>query len=258
LLAQRILSALVMAPLAGAAAWMGSWFFVAMVAACGGVIAWEWTRLCLGRFGAGGILLAAMAVIVPTLGLLIPAWSWAPIPLAAAAAPLVQRVGGRSLWWMVAGAFYIGLPILALVWVRGEGRETLFWLFFVVWATDIGAYAAGRTIGGPKLMPRVSPKKTWAGLAGGALSAAVVGAVAAAAEGADARVLVLLSLILALVSQAGDLGESWVKRNFGVKDTSGIIPGHGGMLDRVDGLLAAAPVAAILCLAFGGGIPRWQ
>jgi phosphatidate cytidylyltransferase len=182
----------------------------------------------------------------------------AAIVTAAAVAPLAQRLPGRSPLWMLSGALYIGLPILSLVWLREQGRATLFWLLLVVWATDIGAYAAGRAIGGPKLLPRVSPAKTWAGLAGGAIAAAAVGAVSGLAGQASPVALAVLSAGLAVVSQAGDLGESWVKRRFGVKDTSAIIPGHGGMLDRVDGLLAAAPVVALLCLLFGGGIEHWQ
>jgi phosphatidate cytidylyltransferase len=257
-LAQRILSALVLAPLAGASAWVGSWFFVCLVAACGGILAWEWNRLCLGRFGPGGLVLAAMVIAVAALALRAPLWSLAAILLSAAPAALVQRVPGRSSWWMIGGAFYIGLPILALIWVRSEGRATLFWLLAVVWATDIGAYAAGRAIGGPKLLPRVSPHKTWAGLAGGAVSAAAVGGLAAVLLNVGALLLTLASAALAMVAQAGDLGESWIKRRFGVKDASGIIPGHGGMLDRVDGLLAAAPVVALLCLLLGGGIGQWH
>jgi len=150
------------------------------------------------------------------------------------------------------------LPVLSLVWIRALGWQTLLWTLGIVWATDIGAYAAGRAIGGPKLLPRVSPKKTWAGLAGGVLSAALVGAYAARWSGMGIAGLSLLSAGLAVVAQAGDLAESWVKRYFGVKDSSGIIPGHGGVLDRVDGLLAVAPVVAAVCMALEGGLPEWR
>lgn len=257
MLLTRILSSLILAPLALAAVWFGSWALVALAALCGVLMAWEWTRLTMGRFGAGGAALALMAAAVAVLGLQLPAVAPWPILAAALAAPLVQRVDGRSPLWLAAGALYIGLPVLALVWVRGQGRETVFWLLCVVWATDIGAYAAGRIIGGPKLMPRVSPKKTWAGLAGGIVSAAVVGWGAATFTGMAWPALTAISGALAVVSQAGDLAESGVKRYFGVKDSSGIIPGHGGVLDRLDGLLAAAPVVAVLCWAFRGGLAQW-
>ena len=240
-----------------AAVWYGAWALVALAGLAGVAMAWEWTRLTLGRFGAGGLVLALMALGVAVLGLIWPVAAPWVVVAAALAAPLLQRADGRSPLWLLAGAVYIGLPIAAVVWVRVLGRETLFWLLGVVWATDIGAYAAGRAIGGPKLMPRVSPKKTWAGLAGGVASAAAVGGVAASYTGLPWPALVAISGGLAVVAQAGDLAESSVKRYFGVKDSSGIIPGHGGVLDRLDGLLAAAPVVAALCLAFRGGLAQW-
>lgn len=258
MLRARILSALVLAPLALLAVWKGDWAFALLAAVAGGLMAWEWTRLCLGRFGPGGWVLGAMALVVAASGMSAPLWGLAAIAVAALAAPLAQRLPGRSLLWMASGAIYIGLPALALVWLRGLGRETMFWLLFLVWATDIGAYAAGRAIGGPKLLPKVSPKKTWAGLVGGVVSAAAVGAVVGLVTGTSPARLAVLSAALAVVAQMGDLAESSVKRHFGVKDSSGIIPGHGGVFDRLDGLLAAAPVVAALCLAFGGGLPQWR
>jgi phosphatidate cytidylyltransferase len=212
-LRQRILSALILAPVALLATWFGSWAFALLVVVGAGVAAWEWTRLV-----------------------------------------------GRSATWLAAGLLYIGVPAVAIIWLRGQDRETAFWLLLVVWATDSLAYAAGRLIGGWKLMPSVSPKKTWAGLAGGVIGAAAVGG--ATAWGLhlaiDPWLLAVASAVLALVSQAGDLLESAVKRHFHAKDSSNLIPGHGGVLDRIDGLMAAAPAAAVLCLAFGGGITAWR
>jgi len=149
-----------------------------------------------------------------------------------------------------------------LIWLRGDdpvGRDTLFWLLLLVWATDIGAYAAGRLIGGPLLLPVVSPKKTWAGLVGGVVSAGLVGlGVGLALSLPHPAWLAVASGVLAVVAQAGDLMESWVKRRWGVKDSSNIIPGHGGLLDRVDGLLAAALAVALATLASGTAILQWQ
>lgn len=159
------------------------------------------------------------------------------------------------------GTPYIGVPALSLAWLRSDpasGFETILWLLCLVWATDIGAYFAGRLIGGPKLLPRVSPKKTWAGLIGGMVSAAGVGAGIAAWLGLSVVGFGLLSAGLAVVSQAGDLFESWVKRRFNVKDSSNIIPGHGGVLDRVDGVLPVAVVVAVVAAVQGGGIVTWR
>lgn len=258
MLRQRILSALVMAPIAIGAVWFGSWAFAALAALAGGLLAWEWERLCHGHFGVAGLLLAVMAVVVSVLGGSYPLCALVVIFIALFAVRWADRAGGRKSIWMIAGVLYIGLPCLALVWLREQGRETLFWLLFLVWATDIGAYAAGRALGGPKLLPRVSPKKTWAGLFGGMISAALVGAATGLGVGDSPVVLAALSSGLAIVAQVGDLAESWVKRRFGVKDSSAIIPGHGGVLDRLDGLLATAPVVAVICLTFGGGLPLWR
>ncbi|HIJ63838.1 MAG TPA: phosphatidate cytidylyltransferase [Rhodospirillaceae bacterium] len=258
MLLPRILSALVLAPLALAAVWFGAASFAVLAAVAGVVAAWEWTRLCLGRFGPGGWVLALMTVVVTILGPHFPLAAVAGFLWAAVTAPLVQRSAGRSPLWMAGGAFYIGLPLLALVWVRELDRATLLWLLLIIWSTDIGAYIAGRLIGGPKLMPRVSPKKTWAGLVGGVASAGLVGAAVADYLLVNPWPLAAVSMALGVVAQGGDLAESWVKRYFGVKDSSGIIPGHGGVLDRLDGLLATAPVVAATCLAFQGGLTEWR
>ena len=148
-------------------------------------------------------------------------------------------------WWSAAGVYYAGFPAVALIWIRGDpayGWLAILYLFVIVWTTDSAAYLFGRWIGGPKLAPRISPKKTWSGLIGGALSAGLAGLVFALGRrwARSAPSLALLAIVLALISQLGDLGESAVKRVFGMKDTSGLIPGHGGVLDRIDGLLFAA------------------
>ena len=164
--------------------------------------------------------------------------------------------------WTAFGALWVTLPCICLLWLaRGgpNGRATLFWILAVVWATDIGAYVIGRTLGGPRLAPRWSPRKTWAGLSGGVACAALAGWATAIWLGiSPALPLVLLSTGLAIVEQFGDLAESLAKRRFGVKDSSGLIPGHGGLLDRLDGLLAVMPVVALLTLIYGRSVLTWQ
>lgn len=147
-----------------------------------------------------------------------------------------------------AGAVYVGLPVLALLFLRGQpdGLLLAFWAMALVWACDIGAYFAGRAIGGPRLMPMVSPNKTWAGLVGGVIGAALFGLVLT--FWGLPMLLALATPVLAVLAQAGDLYESHLKRRAGVKDSGTILPGHGGVLDRLDGLVPVAPVAAFLVL----------
>ncbi|MGH6961560.1 MAG: phosphatidate cytidylyltransferase, partial [Dongiaceae bacterium] len=170
--------------------------------------------------------------------------------------------GARNPVWPAVGVAYVGVPCLAMVWLRAmpdDGLATLLWVLALVWATDTGAYIAGRGLGGPKLAPRISPNKTWAGLIGGMVAAAMTGVAASLlVENAAAWITVPVSAALAVVEQAGDLFESAVKRHFGVKDSSRLIPGHGGVLDRVDGLLAVSLVVAALSWAAGHTILIWR
>lgn len=150
--------------------------------------------------------------------------------------------------WRFLGMFYVAVPCAALLWLRAGDMALVFYILFVVWATDIGAYFAGRIIGGARLAPAISPNKTWAGLGGGVASAGVVGGIChlfspypLTAWGA-----ILLGMVLAVIAQSSDLFESWLKRRAGVKDSSSLIPGHGGLLDRVDGLIFTLPLFALL------------
>ncbi len=166
----------------------------------------------------------------------------------------LQRPGRFAVW--VAGAVCIALAAASLVWLRADptqGRTATLFVLLAVWGSDIGAYAAGRLIGGPRLAPNISPAKTWAGALGG-MSAAAVAGLAIGATGWAAAAGALLSV----AAQSGDLLESWLKRVAQVKDSGSLIPGHGGLLDRLDGLLAAAPAAAGLAILAGPGVVFWQ
>jgi phosphatidate cytidylyltransferase len=168
-----------------------------------------------------------------------------------AAAGLAALVPGTPVNRAAGGVLYLGAPALSLLWLRNaheSGYALVLWLFFIVWATDTFAYAAGRGIGGPRLAPRLSPNKTWAGLAGGVAGAALIGGGFAHSRGGIALTAAALAAGLAVVAQLGDLFESWLKRNVGLKDSGDLIPGHGGLLDRVDGLLFAAPAFAAVML----------
>lgn len=258
----RILSALVMAPPALLATWFGGYAFAGLVAVAAGVMCWEWHRMVTKGFAASGQFAALLCTAAALLAVTQPGFAVGMVAAAAiGSAALAPGAGERPRLWAGLGALYAGLPALALVWLRdGEaGRQTVFWLLLLVWATDIGAYAAGRLIGGPLLLPAVSPKKTWAGLIGGVISAGAVGlAMAVTFAVAQPWALAVASGVLAVVAQAGDLLESWVKRRCQVKDSSNIIPGHGGVLDRVDGLLAAGLAVAVASLAVGQAVVTWQ
>jgi phosphatidate cytidylyltransferase len=261
----RVLSAITLAPLPIAAIWFGSPWLPLLTALAGAVMAWEWGRLCRpGRFGATGIVLVGVVLATIATATLTTLGSAVGFALLGAAIVFwsARRRPDLHPEWTAFGALWVTLPCICLLWLaRGgpDGRATLLWILAVVWATDVGAYVIGRTLGGPRLAPRWSPRKTWAGLAGGAACAALVGWTTAVWLGiSPALPLVLLSAGLAIVEQFGDLAESLAKRRFGVKDSSGLIPGHGGLLDRLDGLLAVIPVVALLTLIAGRSVVAWQ
>jgi phosphatidate cytidylyltransferase len=247
----RILSSLVLGPLILAAVYVGRWEFAVIVGLLAVLGVDEWLRLVLRRPPPGWARAAAAIAIVAVTIATGCAGAIAGLVVLAAATVLFDiavnlRLGtpGRMPGL---GLPYLGLTVVALLHLRQDGWQPVLWLLLVVWATDIGGYIFGRWIGGPKLAPRLSPKKTWAGLIGGAGLAAVAGAAAIAVlHRAGAAVPAALgAALLAVVAQAGDLAESAIKRHYGVKDSGTLIPGHGGVLDRIDGLLAAAPVFAL-------------
>lgn len=187
--------------------------------------------LCYNRAGSPPDIMLFTALVVAGAGLV-----WIEQKIRHRPRPLLRAVG----------VFYICLPSAAFIAIRsaGEGEFWILWLFVVIWSTDIGAYAAGRTLGGPKLAPAISPNKTWSGALGGILAAVILSApLSVLLKDLDLNIAIFLALGLSVVSQIGDLVESGLKRRLGVKDSGSIIPGHGGLFDRLDGLLFAAPVA---------------
>ena len=212
----RVISAVALAPLALAAAYFGGPLFSLFWILAGAGVLWEW----MGLVAAGRL------------------------------SPSEKRL------WLAGGALYAAVLAAAPILLRRDpefGFVAIVLLFAVVWMTDIAAYFAGRLIGGPKLWPRASPKKTWSGaLVGTAAAVMAAAAVAHAAGVGNLAAIAVLSLALSVASQIGDLFESSIKRRFGAKDASKLIPGHGGLMDRLDGFVAAAAVAAVIGLARGG------
>jgi phosphatidate cytidylyltransferase len=198
-----------------------------------------------------------LAMILIALGAaLVGGYSFALLAAAAATAVFYEWtriVRGWGAGWYAAGFVYALVAALSVLWIRDRadnGVALVLWVFLVVWATDIGAYFAGRAIGGPKLAPSISPGKTWAGLYGGVAAATIVGGAWALFTGLPLIVL-LLAPFFGVVAQGGDLFESWMKRRAGVKDSGSWLPGHGGVFDRLDGLL---PVAILTALAVVSGV----
>jgi phosphatidate cytidylyltransferase len=254
----RIASAAVLLPAALVIIYTGGWLFFVVCAAAAGGILWEWTRLIAGDADArvlvpGG---AALVIALWLTGSDQPGAAVGMIAIGAilaggivAALPRRFRAPNRALW-AFAGVLYAGAAFLGPALVRRDpqwGLAALFFIAVTVWATDIFAYIAGRAIGGPLLWPQVSPHKTWAGAVGGLAGGVAAGTLVAYASGVGGLVAVgIVAVLLSVLTQAGDLLESAVKRRFGAKDASHLIPGHGGLMDRLDGFLVAALGALVL------------
>jgi phosphatidate cytidylyltransferase len=259
----RILSAAVLIPVAVACVWYGGVAYTAMVALFAALMIYEWNRLV----GASGPLFVLQAIIVLGAVLAQPVYdvdkSLAGFAVGLAVLVVVAVLRRQAWTWSAAGAVYVAAPAIALLWLRHDaeaGAVLVAWLFVVVWMTDVGAYVAGKSLGGPKLAPKTSPNKTWSGLIGGALAAAVAGTVLIwALSGTFSLVVVAIGgFLFAVLSQMSDLVESAVKRHFHVKDSGSIIPGHGGVLDRVDGLILPAPVLALIVSMMSGSLSEWR
>jgi phosphatidate cytidylyltransferase len=259
-LAMRIGAALVLAPLAIAAAYAGGWFWTALATLVSIGLYLEWLTIVGAareiRVAASGGVALAVAGWYLAAGRIDVSLAALALGLAAVALLSPDRRG-----WSAAGFLYAAAAEIASVLVRldqAEGFIALIFVLLVVWVTDIGGYVAGRGIGGPKLWPRVSPKKTWAGALGGFAGSLAIAACFAVLGLGKPLPLLVLAAILSIASQLGDLFESAVKRHFGVKDSSHIIPGHGGLMDRLDGFVAAIVLAAGFGILRGGidGIGR--
>jgi phosphatidate cytidylyltransferase len=266
-LALRILSAGVLAPLAIFTAYRGGWAFVVFWSVAAIAVLWEWTTMVVGAsqrlmFSSCG---AAIAIAGFVAGLGRPVVAILMVGLGGLAAAIFAPDERRV--WVTAGIGYAGALLLAPVFLRADdmfGFAVIVLLFAIVWTTDVPAYFAGRALGGPKLLPVVSPKKTWSGAIVGVIGAMLVALFVARLFGSfDTMTIIITAFVLSVVSQCGDLLESWVKRKFGAKDSSRLIPGHGGVMDRLDGFWAAAIVACIIGLARGGfdeparGLLQW-
>ena len=253
----RLLSAAIAIPPTLGAIYLGPPYFDLFVLIAALILQWEWVRLCgrdvlqwptavsviavLGAVGCATIFGTGVAMLVLAAGVVAALLSVAMAP------DVLERSRRR---WLAIGVLYVGVPCVLLMWLRGNdetGRVLLLWLFAIVWAADTGAFVFGRWVGGPRLAPRISPAKTWAGFVGGTVCAAAVGiAFSGAIEEVGVILLAAAGGLLGVAAALGDLLESWIKRRFGVKDAGGIMPGHGGLLDRVDGLLAATVVLAAM------------
>jgi phosphatidate cytidylyltransferase len=252
----RVGSALVLVPLAIGSAYVGGPPFLALWALAAAIILWEWTTL-VGEarrrpiLGVGAAGFASAAVL---FGLRWPGMALAVLACGAFAAGGLAGSGRRV--WILAGGAYAGAMLAAPAVLRSDaefGFLAVLLVFGVVWTTDVMAYFAGRALGGPKLWPAVSPKKTWSGALGGAVAATIVGSGLSAWAGLDRlAVLAWVCAALSVAAQAGDLLESALKRRFGAKNASALIPGHGGLMDRLDGFVAAALVATLVGLVRGG------
>jgi phosphatidate cytidylyltransferase len=255
-LALRVVSSLVLVPLVIGITYVGGWPFALLWGAAAVGIWYEWSALVSGGVRRPALLAGGLALVAATAFAGLGRVDHALIALALGilAAVVVAKPSRRI--WTASGIVYAGAALLAPIVLRQDaefGFVAVLLLYAVVWATDIGGYFGGRAIGGPKLWRRVSPNKTWSGALSGTAAAIVAGLAVSRFGGAPALLLMVpVILILSAVSQAGDLFESAIKRQFDAKDSGHILPGHGGLMDRLDGFLVAATVAALIGLAHGG------
>ena len=246
--------------------WLGGYWFAGLVGLAAALMVLEWETLTQEtgldvRIWARGM--AVMLIVVVFAAVSLPPVFWCGLLAVAVIFALLSGViVDSAMLWRGLGLLWFGLPSIALVWLRdqpGAGLIGVFWLLACVWACDTGAYFAGKAIGGAKLAPAISPSKTWSGLLGGMLAAACVSTIFSFySYTGETWLLAVTGAVLAALSQLGDLAESAVKRHFDVKDSGQLIPGHGGLLDRVDGMLFAIPAGAGLMLMNMGIVWAWH
>lgn len=259
----RAVSALVLAPAALFVLLNGGWMLLALIAVAAALLAIEWAMMSAPQAPARVALAVICAVLAATFTADYGHYRimWLVLVLCAGAAALIARGIAARPADAAFGALYIGGPCLALMWLRGSGAHGEYWTVMVLavaWAADIAAFLVGNALKGPKLWPQFSPNKTWSGFIGG-LVAATLAAVAVAKflpMGLDPFKAMALGLFAGLATMAGDLWESMLKRRFGVKDSGDLIPGHGGLLDRVDGLMFAFLAVAAARLLVNLGWPH--
>ncbi len=253
-LGTRSLSALVLLGLGGVSIYLGGLAFVTFVAVCIGAVFWETLRmyrgdLSLSALGCG--LVAALAVLLASYLPLLPALLALLVPVGLGAGVLWAGVLAERRRSFVAVGLWLVCAAYGLIWLRhSHAVSWTFWLIFVIVATDVAGYFVGKHFGGRKLWPAVSPNKTWSGTSGGWVAAAVIGALFALLTSMSAGIIAI-SVFVAMASQAGDIAESALKRRLGVKDSSQLIPGHGGVFDRFDGMLGAGALCFLLALTWG-------
>ncbi|MCH9766091.1 MAG: phosphatidate cytidylyltransferase [Alphaproteobacteria bacterium] len=257
-LSKRIVYGLILAVVALGLLWAGAIPFAILVLAVSLIMSWEWNRVVRGTDQDVTMLVHGIAV-TGAIGLAAVGYAalgGAVIAIGAIIVCLLQ-FGDRPVLSTL-GVLYTGVPSVALLWLRSQepyGLHAILFLFLVVWSTDVFAYVGGRLIGGPKLAASISPKKTWAGLIIGVSAAGVAAAFFAGWISAPVAALAVLAMVLASISQLGDLAESALKRQFKIKDSSHLIPGHGGFLDRMDSLAPVAVAATLLAFFLNPELP---
>jgi phosphatidate cytidylyltransferase len=255
-LALRVVSSLVLAPLAIAAAYFGGVIFIVFWAAAALIVFWEWQTLVCAH-DRNAVLAIGGAALVGAAVMLFGNLNGTALALVALGGLGASALASRNRRvWCASGLFYGAALLIPPVVLRSDaalGFAAILFVFAVVWLSDIAAYFTGRALGGPKLMPRVSPNKTWSGAIGGTLAGMLGGVLVACYFGlANLTGTAVVAVVLSVVSQAGDLFESAVKRRFDTKDASQLIPGHGGLMDRLDGFVTAALAAVLIGIAHGG------
>jgi phosphatidate cytidylyltransferase len=260
----RVTSAAVLAPVALAITYLGGWLFLLVCLIAAGVILWEWTSLVLRnpdpRILLPGLLALVAAVVLAGEGQAGAAAAMIVIGAILAGSVLAafprRYPASNPPFWAAGGVIYAGVGLIGPALLRADaewGFVALLFLFAIVWMTDIFAYFAGRAIGGPLLWPQISPHKTWSGAIAGLAGGVAAGTLVAYASGVGRPVVAgVLALVLSILAQGGDLFESAVKRRFGAKDAGSLIPGHGGVMDRLDGFLVAALGAVLIGILHQG------